>query len=191
PTAKGEYAELVIPGGKLKLTHTGAESELEQGDQFIVQPRQASKDTEISQGVRLQQNLLGPEVFGGHYKNPESMEPAFESEPERNLFMGLGKLISALKRDDQEGIQKGLGYINGGIDQVSRQQAKVGARLNRLESTEDVLSDLELSEKERKGSIEDVDFAELMSQMSQQQNIYQAVLKSSSMIMRMSLVDYI
>jgi flagellar hook-associated protein 3 FlgL len=54
-----------------------------------------------------------------------------------------------------------------------------------------VLTNLEMSEKERKGSLEDVDFAELMSQMSQQQTIYKAVLKSSSMIMRMSLVDYI
>ncbi|MFP4392039.1 MAG: flagellar hook-associated protein FlgL [Desulfohalobiaceae bacterium] len=190
PTAQDEYAELVVPGGKLKLTHT-TEKDIQAGDQFSIQPRQAGIDTEISQGVRLQQNLLGPEVFGGHYKNPEGLEPAFESEPQKNLFLGLGKLITALEQNDREGIQAGLQHVDGAIEQVSNMQASTGARLNRLESTEKVLSDLEMSEKERKGNIEDVDFAELMSQLTQQRTIYQAVLKSSSMIMRMSLVDYI
>ncbi|MFW6179875.1 MAG: flagellin, partial [Desulfohalobiaceae bacterium] len=169
----------------------GWQQRIQEDDQFIIQPRQAGIDTEISQGVRLQQNLLGPEVFGGHYKNSEGLEPAFESEPQKNLFMGLGKLISSLEHDDEEGIRESLDHLDGAVQQVSNVQAVTGARLNRLESTEDVLTNLELSEKERKGSLEDVDFAELMSQMSQQQTIYQAVLKSSSMIMRMSLVDYI
>jgi flagellar hook-associated protein 3 FlgL len=75
--------------------------------------------------------------------------------------------------------------------QVGNMQADIGARENRLQVTQTMLEGMELSDKERKGRIEDVDFAELMSQLSQQQTIYQAILKSSSMIMKMSLVDYV
>ncbi len=169
----------------------GRQQKIAQGDQFNIQPRQAGRDTEISEGIRLQQNSLGPETFGGHYQNPQGLEPAFEGQPENNLFQGLGKLITALEQDDQEGIQEGIGYVNGAIEQVSKVQAQAGAKLNRLESTEEVLSNRHLSEQERKSNVEDVDFAELMSKLTQQQTIYQAVLKSSAMIMRMSLADYI
>ncbi len=40
-------------------------------------------------------------------------------------------------------------------------------------------------------NIEDVDLATLMTDLANQQLAYEAVLKSSSMIMKMSLVNYL
>jgi len=185
------YAELPVPGGMLKLAPTLNEAQLDPGDQFLIQPRTADMDTEIHQGIQLAMNTPGVEVFGGHYANESGLEPAFEEDQQRNLFLGLGKLVAGLETDDQEAIQQSLGAIDGAIDQVSRVQADIGARENRLDVSAKVLTDLEQNEKERKGRIEDVDFAELMTRISQQQTVYQAVMKTSAMIMGMSLMDYL
>jgi flagellar hook-associated protein 3 FlgL len=189
--AAGEYAELPVPGGMLKLAPTDDEAALDENDQFLIQPRTADIDTEVHQGMELAMNTPGVDVFGGHYQNDSGLEPAFEEDQQRNLFLGLGQLIAGLETNDQEKIQASLGSINGAIDQVSRMQADIGARENRLEVSEKVLTDLEQNEKERKSRVEDVDFAELMSRIKQQQTVYQAVMKTSSMIMRMSLMDYL
>ena len=189
------YATLTIPqaGGVLKLAAAGSSgsSTLTSGDQFLIQPRNADIATEISQDVNISMNNVGPDIFGGHYQNDAGMEMAFEEDEQRNLFFGVGRLIAALETDDQEGVQESLGYLDKAMVQVGNMQADIGARENRLQVTQTMLEGMELSDKERKGRIEDVDFAELMSQLSQQQTIYQAILKSSSMIMQMSLVNYL
>jgi len=189
------YAALTIPqaGGVLKLAAAGSAGSrtLTSGDQFLIQPRIADIPTEISQDVNIAMNNVGPDIFGGHSQNESGMEMAFEEDERKNLFLGVGKLIAALESNDQEGVQESLGYLDQAMVQVGNMQADIGARENRLQVTQTMLEGMELSDKERKGRIEDVDFAELMSQLSQQQTIYQAILKSSSMIMKMSLVNYL
>lgn len=48
-----------------------------------------------------------------------------------------------------------------------------------------------MNENQRISHIEDADIGELMTQLSQQQIVYEAVLKSSSMIMKMNLLNYV
>ncbi len=189
----GEYATLAIldAGGVLKLAAYEPDTGLSSGDQFLIQPRSADISTEISQDVNMPMNNVGPDIFGGHYQNEAGMETAFEEDEQKNLFLGVGKLIAALETNDQEGVQASLGYLDKAMVLVGNMQADIGARENRLQVTQTMLEGLELNDKERKGRIEDVDFAELMSQLTQQQTVYQAILKSSSMIMKMSLVNYV
>jgi len=190
-----DYQDLVVPGGMLKLAPTeetgGGTSKLNVGDQFTIQPRNAGHGLEVSQGNEVEINNIGPDVFGGHYKNESGIEPAFEKNQQKNLFLGLGKLMTSLKNNDQENISKSIGYVDNAIQQVSERLADVGARMNRSKAAENMLSELKTSQKERKSEIEDVDYAKLMSQLKQQNTVYQTILKSSSMIMRTSLVDYV
>lgn len=189
----GHYASFALPkvGGVMKLAAQGTITTLSTGDQFLIQPRGADISTEISQDVDMAMNNVGPDIFGGHYQNEAGMETAFEEDEQKNLFLGVGKLIAALETNDQEGVQASLGYLDKAMVLVGNMQADIGARENRLQVTQTMLEGLELNDKERKGRIEDVDFAELMSQLTQQQTVYQAILKSSSMIMKMSLVNYV
>ncbi|MFW6415567.1 MAG: flagellar hook-associated protein FlgL [Thermodesulfobacteriota bacterium] len=188
-----DYQDLVVPGGMLKLrsTQESSSNTLYAGDQFTIQPRNAEHGLEVSQGSEVDINNLGPEVFGGHYKNESGVEPAFEKDQHKNLFLGLGKLMTSLKHNDQENISKSIGYVDSAIQQVSERLSDVGARMNRSKAAENMLSELKTNQKERKSEIEDVDFAKLMSQLNKQNTVYQTVLKSSSMIMRQSLVDYV
>ncbi|MCA1743012.1 MAG: flagellar biosynthesis protein FlgL, partial [Desulfovibrionales bacterium] len=103
----------------------------------------------------------------------------------------LGKFIGYLETNNQSGIQESLENIDGSLKQVNKQLASIGARENRLNISETVLSGLVLNEKERLSKVEDIDVADLMTKLANQQMIYEAVLRSSSTIMRMSLVNHI
>jgi len=69
--------------------------------------------------------------------------------------------------------------------------ADVGARENRMTVASGVLDNLKANQFEQLSVTEDVDISELMTRLAQQQLAYQSVLKSSSMIMNLSLMNYL
>ena len=99
--------------------------------------------------------------------------------------------MAALENNDQETIAQSLENIEKARKHISDRLASIGARENRLDVVNTVLSGLKINKTERLSKVEDVDIAEVMTDLSQQQIIYEAVLKSSSMIMHLSLVNYI
>ena len=183
-------AELLVPGGKLALTARGASTSLAQGAQFTIHPQTASHDLEISAGEFLKINNIGSDIFGGYHFG--GSEPVFaDSEEARNIFVAVGKLVAALENNSQQGCAEALEDLKTSQEYFSTQLASVGARENRLEVAGTVLSGLKLNETERMSNIEDVDLASLLTDLANQQLAYETVLKSSSMIMKMSLVNYL
>ncbi len=159
----------------------------------MVRPRRAKIYFEISAGETIAVNNIGKDVFGGIYKQSpcaSNVTPAFGGVA-KNLFESLGKLIGYVETNNQSGIQRGLADISVAHEHVMTVAASVGGRENRLEITSNMLTSLIYNKSERLSQIEDVDVADLMTQLSQQQLVYQSVLKSSSMIMQMSLLNYI
>ncbi|MBU4245083.1 MAG: flagellar biosynthesis protein FlgL, partial [Proteobacteria bacterium] len=67
----------------------------------------------------------------------------------------------------------------------------VGGRENRLTVTENILTGLKFNEEALLSSIEDADVSELMTDLVQQQMVYEAVLRSTSMIMQLNLTKFI
>jgi flagellar hook-associated protein 3 FlgL len=138
----------------------------------------------------VQVNNVGSEVFGGYYNGGST--PVFsDSDGARNIFVTVGKLVAALENNDQQGCAESLDDLQTAQEYFSTQLASVGARENRLEVADTVLSGLKLNQTERMSNIEDVDLATLLTELANQQLSYEAVLKSSSMIMKMSLVNYL
>ena len=62
---------------------------------------------------------------------------------------------------------------------------------NRIEMASDVLSFQKLDQQERLSYTEDIDLTELLTKLTRQQLTYQTVLQSSSMIMKLSLANYV
>ena len=187
----------MVPGGRVELRDDGEpydsddlQDNLKAGDQINIRPHKASINFEISAGDNIQVNGIGKDIFGGIYKNSDG-EYVKDPEGPENVFETLGELIGYLENDDEEGIQRSLANIDDTLKHISSELASVGARENRLDVASTVLSGLEHNEKERLSKIEDVDVAELMSRLMNQQMTYEAVLRSSSMIMQMSLVNHI
>lgn len=184
-------ASLVLPGGTLDLASNGGNA-LSAGTQFIVRPRRADIDFEISPGEKMAVNAVGKDVFGGVYYEPfASNATAAMNGDARNVFETVGKLVGYVESNSQSGVQEALEDLTTASEHLLTQAARVGGKENRLDVSDNVLSSLELNREEQLSKVEDVDVSELMTKLAQQQIIYESVLKSSSQVLRMSLVNYI
>lgn len=195
-------AVLSIPGGTLTIHSNAGVNVLASGAQFLVRPDSASINLQIQENEYVRINDVGKDIFGGVYEAPgaSGASPAFNANsmltgsnasPTENLFETMGNLVAFLETNNQSGVQEALASLQLSQQHLLTRVADVGGRENRLSVADNVLSSLELNEQERISHIEDVDIGELMTQISQQQVVYQAVLKSSSMIMKMNLLNYV
>ena len=182
---------LLVPGGFLDLDTSGGAAAA--GDQFVIHPRRAHIELEISDDEYIKINNIGKDVFGGIYQSPSDTWPksVYGNDDARNLFEVMGRAVAYAETNSQNGCQRALEEIKVAHSLILTFAASTGGRENRLEAAADMLNNMELTETQTLSNVEDVDFSKLMTQLSQQQLAYQSVLKSSSMIMQMSLLNYI
>ncbi|MDR1857786.1 MAG: flagellar hook-associated protein FlgL [Desulfovibrio sp.] len=114
---------------------------------------------------------------------------AAETEPD--LFNVLGQFIAYLESNNQDGCQRTLGALESITQNVLAAAAKTGGLENRIELAKDVLSFQKVDQQERLSYTEDIDLTELLTKLTQQQITYSTVLKSTSMIMQLSLANYV
>lgn len=99
-------------------------------------------------------------------------------------------LITALNANDTDSVRGSITSINSSIQQLQAAQGEVGARENRLEKAGEILTGTRdyltkaLSEKQ------DVDFLQVLSDLTKQQTAYQATLEATAMFAKISLLDY-
>ena len=108
-----------------------------------------------------------------------------------NLFETVGRLVGFLETDNQSGIQDCLDDLTASQSQVLKAAATVGARENRVTATGTMVTTLKENATTTLSNVEDADLTSLITTLSEQELAYQAVLKSSSMVMNLSLVSYI
>ncbi len=187
-------SSLPVPGGFLELSTANAADVLTSGSQFMIRPQRAEILFEISPNERLAVNNIGKDVFGGVYKDSpcaSNCTTAFGVNNADNMFEVVGKLVGYVETNNQAGIQEALADLGIAMEHVLTSAANVGGRENRLDVATNVLQDLSLIKTERLSNIEDADVTEIMTKLAQDQIIYESVLKSSAMVMQMSLVNYI
>jgi flagellar hook-associated protein 3 FlgL len=206
----------LVGGGVLTLTSNGSNL-LQPGSQFLVSPRTAAITLQVNVSETVRINDVGKDIFGGIYQDPDKVASnggarlALNSSNAaavfnaastnffasnggvitKNLFETMGNLVAFLETNTQHGIQQCLESLKASQQQVLTSVASVGGRENRLNITSNILENLTLNENERISAEEDIDVGELMTKLAQQQVVYQAVLKSSSLIMQMNLMQYI
>lgn len=193
-TAPAGSEQLAIPGGFLKINEAPLAAPpvtdtFAAGQQFVIHPHRADINFDISNGQSITVNMVGKEIFGGMYQEPFAQYPKVVGGP--NLFETMGRLIGYAESNDQDGVSRCLDELDACLKQVTTRATEVGARENRLEVAFESLSMRELSEYDAMSGIENVDTIMLMTKLAQQQLAYNTVLKSSSMIMQMSLMNFI
>ncbi|MFP4397953.1 MAG: flagellar hook-associated protein FlgL [Desulfonatronovibrio sp.] len=186
-----DNVRFLVPGGRIDIEDIGDSSNLNDNDQILIRPNRAAIDFEISANQNIQVNSVGKDIFGGVYQKPGEDFLSADPKGAENIFETLGSFIGYLETNNQSGIQQSLEDINSGLEHTNKQLAAIGAKENRLNVSENMLSGLVLNETERLSKVEDVDMSKLMTDLVNQQIIYESVLKSSSTIMRMSLVNQI
>ncbi|EFL50281.1 flagellar hook-associated protein 3 [Solidesulfovibrio fructosivorans JJ]] len=180
----GPPTTLAVPGGLLTIT-AGAPAD---GDQFFIQPSTADIPIGISPTDSVVVNGVGTEIFGGIDNN---RAVTFSGSNAGNLFETVGKLVGYLETNNQHGIQNCLDDLTASQNQVLVAASSVGARENRVTSAGTMVTTLQENATSTLSNVEDADLTALITTLSEQELAYQAVLKSSSMVMDMSLVKYI
>jgi flagellar hook-associated protein 3 FlgL len=189
------------------------------GMQFVIHPHRADVDFQIGESSKITVNMVGKEVFGGLYDYPGDLikayagglysdpvtgenvynsraipvgsENPYYSDSVPNLFETVGQLICALECNSQSGVQMSQDKLDAVMNHIMSKAAEIGGREDRLAATESALIMRQYSEEDNLSRIEDADVTELLTKLAQQQTAYQAVLKSSSMIMQMGLVNFL
>ncbi len=178
--------QLEVPGGFLVLNGTS----LADGDQFVIKPRRADLEFMVSDDQYVKVNNVGSDIFGGLFQIPgDAWATTVRGGGSTNMFEVVGRIVAAAETNSQQGMQEGLPELETIMKELTKEMAKIGGKQNRLEITAGILEEENYNIASRTSQIEDVDVSVLMAQMAQQQFAYQAVLKSSSMIMQMSLVN--
>jgi len=209
----------VANGGILTLTSNGS-NQLQPGQQFVIHPRAAAIKLNISGSEKVQINDVGKNIFGGIYMNPNAVlasggnsltlgslnsvtalqgagEPKMGVTVEgrenntRNMFEVVGNLVAFMETNNQNGIQQQLASLKEVHSHLVGAAAQVGGRKNRLDVAGNIVDGLKLNESALISSIEDADVSELMTQLTQQQIVYESVLRSTSMIMQLNLSKFI
>lgn len=176
------HVRLPVPGGCMEIDGSGG---ISAGGQMIIHPSRSDLDYEILQDTYISVNSVGKDVFGGVYQG----KPALEGDD--NLFEVVGKFIGYLEGNNQEGCQQTLAALTTSEKQLLAEATRIGGIENRISMAEDVLSFQKLDQEERLSYAEDIDLTELLSKLTRQQIAYQTVLQSSSMIMKLSLANYV
>ena len=160
-TVKDQNEMYVYTGGEWKTMYQGNDS---------------SSSVQISAGQSAQTNIPGSEIF---------------SNSSGNIMASLLSLEKALTNNDQSGISTQLTNISNAGTVVSNSLATVGGTVNRLNDTNTRLTSYSTDITASVSNIEDLDYAQGITDLQNQQTIYEATLKSASMITGLSLVDYL
>ncbi|WP_300164134.1 flagellar hook-associated protein FlgL [Solidesulfovibrio sp.] len=188
---------LPVPGGILTLDETLGTPAA--GDQFLIRPSTADITIGISPTDSVVVNGVGKDIFGGMYQTTASnasttsynTAATFDGSVSGNLFETVGKLVGYLETNNQSGIQECLDALTDSQNQVLVTAASVGAKENRVSSAGTMVTTLTENATTTLSNVEDADLTTLITKLSEQELAYQAVLKSSSMVMNLSLVSYI
>jgi len=209
----------VANGGILTLSNAGS-NVLEPGQQYVIRPRSAAIKLDVSSSEQVQVNSVGKDIFGGIYMDPDNILASNGSivplssmtggrvfhdsngskmgltiqgddEVSKNLFEVMGNLVAFTETNNQTGCQQSLANLKTAQEHIMNSVAEIGGRENRLTVSKGILDGLKLNEDTLISSIEDADVSELMTQLAQQQIVYESVLRSTSMIMQLNLGKFI
>jgi flagellar hook-associated protein 3 FlgL len=136
---------------------------------------EGSINYEIEKGVSVGVNQNGNEVF----KSPT------------DVFGVLINLRDHLLAGDYNAVSQDTSGINDAMDMITSALMNVGAKTNRLETTQDRLEQSKLNLTELKSNVEEVDMAEVIVKLKTEETVYQAALATGASIMRKSLIDYL
>jgi flagellar hook-associated protein 3 FlgL len=136
----------------------------------------------IGPGVSLNVNARGDDFMGGGGGDGKLIDTLRNIAT--HLRSGTAAGANALRNGDLAG-------LDTNIDTISSVRAIVGAQTNRLETAKARLAELEENSTNQLSSVEHADMAEVLTNYSLQQAVYQSALKAGANIVQSSLMDFL
>jgi flagellar hook-associated protein 3 FlgL len=135
----------------------------------------------IGPGVSVQVNTLGSDILG--------------NGADGKLLQTLRDISAHLKNPtpaNAELLRNGdLAALGTAQDELNKARATVGATMSRLDAAQSRLADVELTTTKLLSTTEDTDLAKAVLDLTNQQNVYQAALRSGASIIQPSLLDFL
>ena len=101
------------------------------------------------------------------------------------------QVLSAMEIDDKSTLSSLLGNLDDELGNLLRVRAGLGARMNRVELTANRLDDDNINFTKLMSKNEDVDMAEAIMKLQNEQNVYTASLSTGARVIQPSLVDFL
>ncbi len=132
-----------------------------------------SIDVEIDRGQTLSINMPGDTTLPG-------------------VFTALKGLIDNLGLFDSAAVgSTSLQAIDDALDNVLKSRADVGARIQRSQSVADRLADLQVRQRSLLSNLQDLDFAEGITELAMAETTYRASLAAGARVLQPSLLDFL
>lgn len=140
---------------------------------------------EIGAGIEMVINIDGEKAFKEAIDTLKAFDELLGQEDSSSD--GIGNVGSVTLSDFSDVI----GQIDDLIDDNLQHRAQVGAKVNRLELSLNRTEDNKLHTRETLSKNEDVDIAEVITELKMQESVYRASLAVGARIIQPSLVDFI
>lgn len=127
---------------------------------------------EVNDGVQIQINSLGPDVFA-------------------SSMQAMVDLANDLRANDGPAIRNRIGDIDAAQDELLAQSSVVGARTNRIETQQSRLEATQVSLAQLRSQDEEVDMVEAIVRFNSEEMVYNASLQAGARIMQQSLLDFL
>lgn len=167
----GPYPRVFTPGQAIALKSQGAEPAFDYGAQLVITGNPADGDT-----------------FD------------IDASASQSLFATLGNLITALEAGTGTGtgntlLANRIGFALTNLDQAEenllRVRAGIGSRMNEIDALASAGEELNLNYAQTLSRLQDVDYAEAITRLTQQQGYLEAAQKSFINVSGLSLFNYV
>ncbi|SIS50984.1 flagellin N-terminal helical domain-containing protein [Alicyclobacillus vulcanalis] len=109
----------------------------------------------------------------------------------RNLRDTLSAIQSDLQSGNTGALRQDLSDLQANLNQVINLNAALGSRIQRMTAAQNQMTQFQTNLTNLKGGIEGADMAQVMTQFSTDQVIYEAALQMGAQILLPSLINYL
>jgi flagellar hook-associated protein 3 FlgL len=141
---------------------------------------------QIGENSNITTNLLGSTIFKGDTDGDGNADAGSV-----DIFQVVTDFRDALAAQDTNGVFNAIGELDQALDQVLNSRGIAGARLNRLEVAASQLQSLDVTLQKERSDIEDADFVETISALTNVENTFQASLAITARILQQDLMDFL
>lgn len=110
---------------------------------------------------------------------------------ESTLIKEFNDFFAALQAGDQSGIQDFLSKVDSQLNNTLSLQADIGARVNRLELITNRIAENSITYTRQLSNAQDADMAQVIMQLQNAENVYNASLSTGAKVIQPSLVDFL
>lgn len=140
-----------------------------------------SKEVRIGQSERMAVNEIGSAVFGSSV--------AAGAVPAGGLMKDLQDFQVALANNDLTGIGNAMATMDAGMQTVLASQATVGTRVKHMEVMDSSIGNMLNTIATQLSGIEDLDIAEMATELAKHEAAYQAAIQVASRISSLSILN--